>query len=116
MQKTVVKYIDDVSKKETPKVETIEFAFEGKTYEIDLNPLNAANFRRSIDKYVKNGRKVSGRRTSPFDGRRVTHEKGYVQEVRQWAKDNGIEVAERGRVPLSVYDRFEAANAKLIKG
>lgn len=110
MQKTVVTYIDDVSKKETPKVETIEFAFEGKTYEIDLNPLNAANFRRSIDKYVKNGRKVSspGRRKQ-VDGRTITHPKDYIQTVRQWAKDNGIEVAERGRVPLAIYKQYEDA-------
>ncbi len=109
MKKTLVTYIDDVSGKPASKVETITFAVEGQLFEIDLNPLNAANFRRSVAKYVKNARKVSGSPRKALDGRKVTHPKDYVHAVRTWAQEQGYEVANRGRVPLSLYKAYEDA-------
>src|SRR4051812_7178524 len=110
MQKTVVTYTDDLTQKPAEDIETVEFAVNGKTFEIDLNKLNARNFYRSVAKYMEHGRKVTSKASKHVDGRKVTHSKEYVQTVRQWAQDNGIEVASRGRVPLSVYDLYEKAN------
>lgn len=109
MQKTVVTMTDDLTGKEYEKGETITFAFEGKEYEIDLNAFNARNFRRSMTKYVANARKVAeGRKT---DGRKIKHDPEYVHSVRAWAKENGYEVSDRGRVPNAIYEAYKKAAA-----
>jgi len=107
MQKTVVTYTDDITKKEASGVETVTFAVEGEQFEIDLNPLNKANFLRSVKKYMDNGRKVRANGRTHRVTRDVRHPKEYVHTVRQWAKSQGIEVSDHGRVPLSVYERYE---------
>jgi len=108
MEKTIVTITDDITGRESKGIETLSFSFEGVAYEIDLNPLNAANFRRSMNKYISRGRKASA--SQKVDVRKVSHNREYVHTVREWAARNGIEVARRGRVPQSVYERFEAAN------
>lgn len=116
MQKTVVTYTDDITKKEASGVETVTFAVEGEQFEIDLNPLNKANFLRSVRKYMENGRKVRTTGRTHRATRDVRHDREYVHKVRKWAQEQGIEVSNRGRVPLKVYDQFEAAHAALLKG
>lgn len=113
MQKTIVTKIDDLTGKEYDKGETITFSFEGEQFEIDLNSFNARNFRRSMNKYMEKGRKVRSAqgRTHKGNGRRATHDREYVHTVRAWAKENGYEVADRGRVPQAVYAAYEKANA-----
>ncbi len=110
MLKTTVVTTDDISGREG-KVETITFAFEGDTFEIDLNPLNAANFRRSVAKYVKNGRKVAttGRKAQGEANRHHRHEE--LAAVRQWAQENGFNVGERGRIAQTVWDAYKGAHA-----
>jgi hypothetical protein len=114
MKKTVITKIDDLTGKEYEEGETITFTFQGRAYEIDLSKRNAADFEKKMARYMENGRKVStpGRthRAPKGDGRRVKHDKEYVHTVRTWAKENGFEVSDRGRVPLSVYEAFEKAN------
>jgi hypothetical protein len=109
MQKTVITKIDDLTGREFEKGETITFAFEGKTYEIDLNTFNARNFRRSMAKYMANARKVA--ESKKTDGRKVKHDPEYVHNVRAWAKENGYEVSDRGRVPNAIYEAYEKAAA-----
>ncbi|WP_193432350.1 Lsr2 dimerization domain-containing protein [Tessaracoccus aquimaris] len=50
---------------------------------------------------------------SPRGGRRGTSAraaKGGTSEIRAWAKDNGFEVSDRGRIPAGVLEAYEAAN------
>lgn len=108
MQKTVVTKIDDLTEKPYEKGETITFGFEGKTYEIDLNALNARNFRRSMGKYMDRARKV--RQSSRRHRVEVKHAHSEVAHVRQWAQENGVEVASRGRIPESVWEAYRASN------
>lgn len=110
MQKTVVTYIDDITGKPAEDVETITLSLNGKTVELDLNKRNATQLRRSLDKYLEKGRKVTSQGSKSFDGRKVKHDRDYVHTVRQWAQENGIQVADRGRVPLSVYAQYEKSN------
>ncbi len=110
MLKTVVTTLDDISGKEG-KVETITFAFEGEAFEIDLNPLNAANFRRSVAKYVKSARKLPKKaHTGRIEANRH-HDREKLAAVRQWAQENGYNVGERGRIAQNVWDAYKGANA-----
>lgn len=112
MQKTIVTKIDDLTGKEYEEGTTVTFTFQGKSYEIDLSKRNAADFEKKMTRYMEKGRRVTKGRThrADGDGRKVTHDREYVQTVRAWAQANGYEVSNRGRVPLAVYSAYEKAN------
>jgi Lsr2 len=87
--------------------ETIAFGLDGSSLEIDLNKLNAAQFRKTVAPYIEHGRRVSrgrGRAARP------ARDRGHSSDVREWAKQQGIKVSERGRIPASVVADYEAAH------
>jgi hypothetical protein len=85
---------------------TIEFGYDGSTYEIDLNDANAAAFADAMALYVGHARKVQRpRRRNPQRGGR--HD---LTAVRSWAAENGYTVAARGRVPAEVLAAYTAAH------
>lgn len=112
MQKTItqVTFQDDISGTvfDEGEGETFRYSFDGKHYEIDLNTKNAEAFRKVMAKYVDNSREVTGK-SAP------TASRSDLNEVRTWARANGHEVSDRGRVPnalLLAYDRaHEVAEA-----
>jgi hypothetical protein len=89
---------------------TIHFALDGAHYEIDLNAVHAKELRTTLARYTDPGRKVTGTTRRParntgkaaLDGLSST-------EMRDWAKANGLDVKERGRVPAGVIAKFRAA-------
>lgn len=94
-----------------PADETVTFALDGVTYEIDLNAANAKGLRESLSRYMDKGRKSSGRgRGRARGGRPASATSGRTAEIREWAKKNGHSVSERGRIPSPVIEAFEAAN------
>src|SRR5215212_1286823 len=80
--------------------QTVTFALDGTSYEIDLNDKNAASLRDAMAAYVGHARRVTGARR----GRRSSASTGSGQsarEIRDWARSNGHKVPERGRIPAS---------------
>jgi hypothetical protein len=108
-QKVVVELSDDLDGSKAD--ETITFALDGRSYEIDLNSKNAAALREVLAPYTAAGRKQGGTRREAKrvavgrDGNRPDPVK-----VREWAESQGIEVAARGRVPAEVVAKFQAAH------
>jgi len=97
--------------------ETVTFALDGTTYEIDLSEKNATEMRDVLGKYVSAARKVSSRgtRASGAGRSRATGGGGRMDReqagaIRDWARKNGHEVSDRGRIPASVVEAFEAAH------
>jgi hypothetical protein len=88
---------------------TISFSYEGASFEIDLSKKNADKLNRAIGPYIEAGRRV---RTAPGrSGRTAPRASGpRPADVRAWAKDQGMEVSDRGRVPTELIVRFQAAN------
>jgi len=89
--------------------QTVSFGLDGTSYEIDLNDKNAAALRDALAAYVGHGRKVSGARR----GRRssAASSTGHsAKEIRDWARSHGHAVPERGRIPATVREAFEAAH------
>jgi len=89
--------------------QTVTFALDGTSYEIDLNDKNAAALRDAMATYVGHARKVTGARR----GRRssaATSAGHSAKEIRDWARSHGHKVPERGRIPASVREAFEAAH------
>jgi hypothetical protein len=64
MAKTViVKLTDDLDGGDAD--ETIPFALEGKSYEVDLSSANATKFRDLLKPYIEHGRAGNGARSRP---------------------------------------------------
>jgi hypothetical protein len=87
--------------------ETLRFAFGGADYEIDLSKKNAAKFRKQLAPFVEHARRagrVQSRRPA-----RTAASRQRSGDIRAWAKDRGIAVSERGRIPASVVEQYEAA-------
>jgi hypothetical protein len=93
--------------------ETVTFALDGVNYEIDLSAANADKLREALSLYIGHGRKVSGRRRSAGGGRRggAAGASGpSAADIRAWARENGYDVPERGRVAAEVREAYAAAH------
>jgi hypothetical protein len=108
-QKVQTLFIDDLDGSDAEG--TVHFGLDGTEYEIDLNKVHSEDLRKSLAQYVRSARKVSGRRQTR--GPRKSAAGGLdTTEVREWAKAQGIEVKDRGRVPAAIVTKFRAATGK----
>jgi hypothetical protein len=117
-RKIVHQLVDDIDGTvlEPGEGQTVLFSLDGIAYEIDLTDANAASLREAFTAYVSAGRRVSGSRSTRRssgggvqDGRRRTGQRDYAP-IRTWAKQNGYEISDRGRVPATVLDAYDAAH------
>ncbi|MFI1286618.1 MULTISPECIES: histone-like nucleoid-structuring protein Lsr2 [unclassified Streptomyces] len=108
-QKVQVLLVDDLDGGEAD--ETVTFALDGKTYEIDLTTANAEKLRGLLDPYAKGGRRTGGRATAARAKGRAAATTGNpdTAEIRAWAKENGYNVNDRGRVPADIREAYEKA-------
>ncbi len=91
---------------------TVRFGLDGTQYEIDLNARNAKQLRDALARYVDAARRVGGSARKPSRGNRPGSAAGLnTTEVREWARAQGIEVKDRGRVPADLMVKFKAATA-----
>ncbi len=88
--------------------ETITFGLDGVTYEIDLNDKNAAALRDSLAAYVGAGRRVSGRRSAGTSSTSRSSS-SELAKIREWARANGHEVSDRGRISKAVREAYAKA-------
>lgn len=112
-QKVVVNLLDDIDGSEA--VETVAFSYKGTDYTIDLNVKHAAKLDKNLAEFVEHAQKVgaTSMRQRPA-GTRKRAAKGPSsreanQRIREWAKAQRIEIAERGRIPADVVAKAEAA-------
>jgi hypothetical protein len=104
-QKVQVVLVDDIDG--APGDQTVTFAYNGVAYEIDLSNENADRFADLLAPYIGHARRVggSGRRA----GRRTTGGPS-PSVIREWAKTQGIEVNERGRISAELRSKYDAAH------
>lgn len=88
--------------------QTVKFGFLGADYEIDLSQEEADEFAEVMERYVKAGRRVGGRRQSA--GGSASAGSGELSKIRSWAQENGLKVSSRGRIAQDVIDAYRAAN------
>lgn len=103
-QKVQVVLVDDLDG--GPADRTVNFAFSGVSYEIDLSEANAEKFADLLAGYIGHARRVgsTGRRAPRRSSTRTN-----PAAVREWARSQGIEVNERGRISAELRAKFEAA-------
>jgi len=89
-----------------PAERTVRFALNGTGYEIDLSGTNAAAFCEQLSSFIEHARKAAPEpaRTAASGQRAST--------IRAWAKDHGIPVKKRGRIPAGVIEQYQTAAAR----
>jgi hypothetical protein len=114
-QKIQTLFIDDIDGGEADG--TVRFGLDGAEYEIDLSAAHDAELRNALGKYVSHARKVTARGTRPV-GRGAGRRPSSVDTtaVRAWARENGVDIKERGRVPADVVAKYQAAAGVLAAG
>ena len=110
-QKFQTLFIDDLDGGEA--AETVRFGLDGTDYEIDLSSAHTDELRRTLDQYVTHARRAgaAASRHSSRSGRR-TNNPVETHQVREWAREHGVEIHERGRVPAEVFEKYRAAGGK----
>lgn len=101
-QRVKVELIDDLD--QSVAAETLSFALDGVSYEMDLSTENASKLREALAPWVANARRVGGRRSTKQAKNTNT------QQIRAWALDNGHEVSDRGRIPAEIIEAYHKAN------
>ena len=113
-QKITTLFIDDIDGGAAEG--TVRFALDGTDYEIDLNAKHSEELRSALGKYVSHARKVGGaaRRAGRPVGRASRGAGSTVNttEIRNWARENGYEIKDRGRVPADLVAKYQAATGK----
>lgn len=106
-QRVQVLLVDDIEGGDA--AETVTFALDGVTYEIDLSDTNAAKLRDSFAQWIGYARRSGGRkvvtRRAPRGGSRRD-----LNAIREWGRENGFQVSDRGRVSGDLQVAYEKAN------
>ncbi len=90
-----------------PADETVRFGLGDAQYEIDLSQKNAQAFRKQLAPFIEHARKAGrGQRRRPAPTASSRQRSG---DIRAWAKAQGIPVSDRGRIPASVVEQYQAA-------
>jgi len=110
-QKIQILFIDDLDGSTAEG--TVRFGLDGTEYEIDLNAGHAKELRDVLARYVDAARRAGGSARKPARGsRRGTAGGPNTTEVREWARAQGIEVKDRGRVPADLMVKFKSATGQ----
>lgn len=111
-RKQITQLIDDLDGQTLEEGgETVLFSLDGRPYEIDLSSEHASELRDALKPYIDAGRSVgASARTVTSRSRSTRRQDGRdLGAVRQWARDNGHTISERGRIPASILDAFDAS-------
>ncbi len=110
-QKIQTLFVDDLDGSEAEG--TVRFGLDGAEYEIDLSAEHAQALRDALATYVKAARRAGGSTRRPNRAGHKASANGLnTTEVREWAKAQGIDVKDRGRIPAELVVKFKAAAAK----
>ena len=107
-QKVQVLLVDDINGAEA--AESVSFSLDGVSYEIDLTVANAKKLRDDLATWVGHARRSGGRKSS----RRATTtgaRRGDLSAVREWARNNGHKVSDRGRISADILAAYDKANS-----
>ena len=122
-QQMTVRFVDDLDGSEASG--TVDFGLDGRRYEIDLSEANSARLREALAPFVGVARAAGGRRSAgrgsgrgrgarqPVAALQSTSARSTREDtaaIRQWARDHGHQVSDRGRISKSIMEAYQAAS------
>jgi hypothetical protein len=87
--------------------ETVRFAIDGNSYEIDLHAAHAEELRATLNRYTSAGRRTAGRAGKP---RKSTFGRSRSAQIRAWAQAQGLSVNSRGAINREITAKYDAAH------
>ena len=105
-QRIQVTLICDLHDDETTADETVTFGLDGSKYEIDLCGEHAQQLRERFAGYTGVARRAAGRVAAPPARRRRNRGSGEAAAMREWARERGLRVPERGRIPSDIAEQY----------
>lgn len=112
-RKEVIQYFDDISGDALTEseVNVVSFAYKGTNYQIDLSETHLEEFEKALEPYISRARRVVA---APTSTRRRNSSGKYAgvetKKVRAWAKEQGIEVSSRGKLPIALIESYKKAH------
>lgn len=109
VRKVLTTLVDDLDGSEAD--ETVAFALDGVGYDIDLSHKNADGLRDALAAYVEHARRIGGRKQAKAQ-RPVANtlpamkDREQNQAIRAWARETGLEISDRGRIPNDVVEAY----------
>lgn len=104
-QRRIVELIDDLDETLIEDGGTQTFTLNGTAYEIDLTSANAEKLRAALAPFIAAGRRV---RQTPTQ-RSSSRPNEDLNAIRQWARENGHTVSDRGRIAADIVAAYRAA-------
>jgi hypothetical protein len=104
--------IDDLDGSEED-VSTVLFSLDKKDFEIDLSAANAERLREKLVRFVDAAKAVKPQRGRETARKAVKSEpagREQAQAIRDWARNQGLTVSERGRISAAVQQAFDEAH------
>jgi Lsr2 len=105
---TIVQLTDDLDGSRADR--TVSFAWNGKSYELDLSKRNASALEKTLAPYIDAGRVVRSGRAPARKSSATGTGREELSAIREWAKSQGHQVSNRGRIPASVVEAYNAAH------
>jgi hypothetical protein len=109
-QKIQTLFIDDIDGGEADG--TVRFGLDGSEFEIDLNARHTEELRNALANYVTHARKVGGTARRAPRSRRSNADAIDTAKVREWAKAEGCDIKDRGRIPADVVAKYREATGQ----
>ena len=109
-QKVQITLLCDLDDGNVEAEETLHFGLADTTYEVDVCGNHAQQIRDGLQPFVAHARKSSSPTSNRRRPGRSAAGRDQTAGIRAWAKDKGIQVNDRGRIPASVVKEYEAAH------
>lgn len=109
-KQTVTKLVDDLDGHVADR--TVVFGWDGSNYEIDLSKKNITALEKVLKPYVSAARTVRSAGTSrrrPATRATTSRKRNDLTSIRDWARANGRDVSDRGRIAREVIEAFESS-------
>jgi hypothetical protein len=106
-QKIQTLFIDDIDGGEAEG--TVRFGIDGTEFEIDLNARHSGELRDALGMYIVHARKVGSAGRRGRGNRRSGAGSVDSARARAWARENGYDIKERGRIPADIVAKYQAA-------
>jgi hypothetical protein len=112
-RQTTVRFVDDLDGSDASG--TFDFSLEGRQYQVDLSDENAAKLRDALAPFIDVARKTGGRgrptqRQTAMTDKPVRSHREETHAIREWAREHGHQVSDRGRIPKSVLEAYRAGS------
>ncbi|ONI71365.1 hypothetical protein ALI144C_52615 [Actinosynnema sp. ALI-1.44] len=114
-QKVVVQLVDDLDGTTSDDITTVTFGIDGVSYEIDLTDANATKLREQVQEFADSARRTGGRAKRGIVpiGAKPQANREQTKAIRDWARQNGYDLSDRGRIPATVIEAFDAAHTSV---